>query len=809
MALVGLVVVSHSRPLADAAVDLALEMVHGERPPIVVAAGMPDGSFGTDATAVLSAIEEAEAGAGVVVIVDLGSAVMSAEMAVEFVGAGADDVRVVPAPFVEGLMAATVLAASGARLDEVAREAAGALRAKLSALGSDEDEHPTPSLPESAAEPHWGAEAFQESVLPNAAGLHARPAAMLAAEVAKFDADVRVVHVRGAVAARSPIALATISARYGESLRIEARGPQAREAVAAVAALVSDGFGEPAPSNGNRMNGNLRTLGALGVSPGRVVGPVARMFSLEAPEVVSIGVHQIETHARRIKNALKAVAEEYLAQAEAADPEAASILRATAAIAQDPTLRDAARHALGKQRVAAPNALWIAGREVAAVLAAAGGRLAERATDILDVRDRAVAHLLDVPPPGIPEPGHPFILVARDLAPADTARLDAKTCLGIVTAEGGPTSHTAILARGLGIPAVIGAARALEIPDDTVLLVDGDTGELVVGPTEEQQRGARTGPEPLVSLSGPGHTADGVHVALLANVGSGEDAHTASEAGAEGVGLFRTEFCFLGRAEEPGVEEQVKRYSQVLAEFDSNRVVFRTLDAGSDKPMPFLGIDGELNPALGLRGYRTNSEHPGVLERQLEAIVTAASTTPGSDVWVMAPMISTPQEAEEFAALARAAGVAKVGAMVETPSAALQTREILDVVDFISVGTNDLTQYTMAADRQVTGLGGLQDAWQPGVLRLLEIVGRSAAEAGKPAGICGEAASDPLLAPVLVGLGISSLSAGPRQLNTVARSLASVTFEQCRQAAHVACSAPSAAAAKEAVRRILGGGTAG
>lgn len=800
MALVGLVVVSHSRRLAESAVDLALEMVHGERPPIVVAAGMPDGGFGTDATQVMAAIEEASAGAGVAVLVDLGSAVMSAEMALEFLD-DPSDVRVVAAPFVEGLLAAAVVAAGGGSLDAVVAEAESSLTPKTRALGGA----PQAAAPKQGDD--WHADAAATATLPNPDGLHARPAAMVATRATDFDAEVRLVHSRGTVPASSPIALATLAARMGEELRIEARGAQAVEAVAAIKQLIDEGFGELGADSAVQPSPGRAARQALGVSPGRVVGIARRMTEpLESPpEVVAISPAQVPGETRRLREAVDQVIAEYTARAGHAEPEAAAILNATATLAGDPTLFESAADLISGRETSAPNAFWQAANHVIEALSNAGGRMAERVTDVLDIRDRVVSHLLDIPMPGIPEPGHPFVLLARDLAPSDTATLTPEICLAIVTAEGGPTSHTSILARSMGIPAVVGCAASLTIPDGATVLVDGATAEVIVEPAPEQLGGARTGSVPLVPLASPGRTADGSAVPLLANIGSGRDARAAAEAGAEGVGLFRTEICFLNRAEEPAVAEQVQVYREVLAAFPGRRVVFRTLDAGSDKPMPFVTSAGEPNPALGVRGYRTAAGHPGILRRQLEAIVEAASGTT-SDVWVMAPMVSTATEAGEFAALARGAGLQRVGVMVETPSAALQAADLFDVVDFVSVGTNDLTQYTMAADREGTGMGELQDPWQPGVLRLLEIVGSAAAAAGKHAGVCGEAAADPELAAVLVGMGFTSLSMSPRHLSGVGELLAGLGVGQCRAAALAAAQAPSASLARDAAGRAFGGG---
>jgi phosphoenolpyruvate-protein kinase (PTS system EI component) len=304
-------------------------------------------------------------------------------------------------------------------------------------------------------------------------------------------------------------------------------------------------------------------------------------------------------------------------------------------------------------------------------------------------------------------------------------------------------------------------------------------------------------------LASPGSTADGHRVALLANIASTADATAALDCGAEGVGLYRTELCFLRSEEPPSVAEQVVAYRAVFSKFGGHRVVVRTLDAGSDKPLPFLKFAEEPNPALGVRGFRIAASYPEVLRDQLKAIKEAAEAE-SAEIWVMAPMITTLEEVRSFAQAAHSADLPIIGVMIETPAAALVAEQILAEVDFVSIGTNDLAQYIFAADRQTVSLAPLNDPWQPALLRMIEKVARAASVSGKSVGVCGEAAADPLLAPVLTGLGISSLSMAPRALAEVGRSLATVTLEECQRAARAACEADSPASAREAVREIAG-----
>jgi phosphoenolpyruvate-protein phosphotransferase (PTS system enzyme I) len=306
----------------------------------------------------------------------------------------------------------------------------------------------------------------------------------------------------------------------------------------------------------------------------------------------------------------------------------------------------------------------------------------------------------------------------------------------------------------------------------------------------------------LASSSGPGRTADGRSVQLLLNLGGVQEAD-AADVDAEGVGLLRTEFLFLDRTEEPTVDEQVAAYARVMAAFGGRKVVVRTLDVGADKPLPFVEPGPGENPALGLRGWRLRELNPGLVERQLEAIARATAES-SCETWVMAPMIATVTEAAEFVAVAHDAGLARAGVMVEVPAVALQARRLMEVVDFVSIGTNDLSQYTFAADRQVGELGPLLDCWQPASLELLVRTARAGAAADVPVGVCGEAASDPLLALVLVGAGCSSLSMSRGAIPEVRAALAAMRAEDCEALVDLALAAPDAAAARSVVAARAG-----
>ncbi len=546
-------------------------------------------------------------------------------------------------------------------------------------------------------------------------------------------------------------------------------------------------------------------LRGVGVSPGTGAGVVLTMPAPVAePPVADLPAGtDPETAVAAVETAAAGVQADLTAAAGRATGTAAEVLTVAAAMAADPALAADAARRVRTERRTPERAVWEAAAVVIDQLAGLGGYMAERTRDVADIRDRVVARLTGVRPPGVPDPGHPFVLVAEDLAPADTATLDPAQVVAIVTVGGGPTSHTAILARALGIPAVVAAPGAADLADGETVVVDGGTGTVLRDPgadelaAAEQARGRRDR-----AFTGTGATADGHRVQLLANVADPSGAQGAADAGAEGVGLFRTEFCFLGRTEEPSVDEQVAAYRAVLAAFPGKKVVVRTLDAGADKPLPFVTAAGEPNPALGVRGLRTAARHPEVLDRQLEAIATAAAAEQ-AEVWVMAPMVATADEAEQFVRLCTAHGLPQAGVMVEVPAAALTAGAVLAHARFASLGTNDLTQYAMAADRELADLAALSTPWQPAVLALVAATCRGGAEQDRPVGVCGEAAADPVLAPVLVGLGVTSLSMTPRALADVAAVLATVTREDCARLAALALGARSADAARTAVRAAL------
>jgi phosphotransferase system enzyme I (PtsI) len=543
------------------------------------------------------------------------------------------------------------------------------------------------------------------------------------------------------------------------------------------------------------------------VVPGVALGPVVRVNEEVAAEAVRAFEAQqepAEEALARYDAAVDAVAGSLVARSANASGAAAEVLVATAGLVRDKGLRSAVRKRLDAGEPLL-GALHASVDQFAELFTQMGGLMAERVTDLRDIERRMTARIVGAPEPGIPVPEVPSVLVATDLAPADTAGLDPRTVVAIATERGGPTSHTAIIARQLGIPCLVGVDGAAALDEGVRVLVDGSAGRLEVEPDEaDAARRVAADQEwrrALAAWSGPAATADGVRVKVMANVADGDSARSAAQAPVEGVGLFRTELCFLDSADEPSVDQQAEVYAEVLRAFEGRQVVVRTLDAGSDKPIAYATLPGEENPALGVRGLRLAFSNPGLLDRQIEAIAGAAERT-GTSPWVMAPMVATVAEAADFADRVHAHGL-QAGVMVETPSAALLADRILEVVDFLSVGTNDLTQYAMAADRMATDLAHLTDPWQPAVLRLVAMTAQAGRQAGKPVGVCGEAAADPALAVVLVGLGVTSLSMAAAAVRAVGAQLGTVTASACEDAATAALGAGDPQEARAAVWQVL------
>jgi len=803
---VGLVVVSHSRALARASVALAGEMLHGRAVTIEVAAGLDGTTFGTDAVSIMEAIERADGPDGVVVLMDLGSALLSTELALDLLPDPAvrDRVTLSPAPLVEGLVVAAVAAAGGATRAEVAAEARGALLGKVAHL----------SVPDHRGEPGAVQVGQNEVVgvfrLENPHGLHARPASRLVSEVRALDATVQLRNLTtgaGPVPAGSLSRVALLSALQGHDVEVRASGPQAQEAVEHLVALAKRRFDEQveqvvAPRAAGP-SASSRT-GPVAASPGIAIGPARRLTAVP----VDPAGHTVEGPAAEWRRSAEAVA------AVRREIDHVRVLTLREVGAEQAGIFDAHLSLLADTELLADVKSRI-GAGVGAVAAWADcfadverqwanlpdAYLRERAADVRAVREQVLRALTGQVARRMTAPG---VLVADDLTPIETAGLDLELVTGVVLAQGSPTSHAAILARARDIPVVVAAGPAvLDITEGTTVVLDGGRGELHVDPpkelVEEYQRraleDAQLRAQQMALADRPAVTRDGTTFVVEANLGSVADARAAHEAGADGAGLVRTEFLFLDRNVAPSTEEQHAEYDRIASAMGGRRITLRTLDVGGDKPLPYLQMPAEANPFLGRRGIRLSLEHRDLLRDQMVAICHTARHHPTS---IMIPMVTTPDEMiEARQVLTDAAGPSgippglRLGTMIEVPSAALKIEAFLPHVDFVSIGTNDLTQYALAAERGNSAVAALSDALDPGVLRLIDHVCR-AAHGRIDVAVCGEAASDELAIPILAGLGVRQLSVAPPAVPRVKAAIRDLDVYQCASLAKQALTLASA-----------------
>ncbi|HEY0870315.1 MAG TPA: phosphoenolpyruvate--protein phosphotransferase [Acidothermaceae bacterium] len=815
---VGIVVVCHSRTLAKAAVALASEMLHGRPVRFAVAAGLDETTFGTDAVRIKEAIEEVDGPAGVVVLMDLGSAVLSTELALDLLAdpTARDRVVLSPAAIVEGLVVAAVAAAGGASRLEVANEARGALLGKAAHLsGSDEiDEHLAPVV----------ADVTAVFTVTNRHGLHARPAARLVSELRSLDATVTLRNATtgtGPVPGSSLSRVATLGVLSGHEVEVAATGPQAHEAVEHLVGLAERQFDEP-DDDRNDAPADLAEAAAQGprpASPGIAIGAARLLRSpLLADEAVEAnGVVDVDAEWRRVVEAIASVRRDVerlrgLAAREmgAAD---AGIFDAHLGLLGDTSLLADVKHG-----VAAGSTATAAWRSTIAAVEAQWAALPDpylraRAADVRSIGDDVLRAMTGAPRATITEPG---ILVAADLTPAEAAQLDRDLVIGIVLSHGSPSSHAAILARSRGIPAIVGAgAGVLAVRDGTLLALDGASGELAVDPDAEAlerfralaAEQSRERARDLSRASESAITRDGEHVEVAANIGSVGDARSAFAAGADAAGLVRTEFLFLSRDRAPSVNEQEAEYLALAAAIGGRRITLRTLDVGGDKPLPYVFAPLEQNPFLGRRGIRLALEQRELLTQQLEAICRTARQTPTS---VMFPMVSTVQELLDSTSVLRAAAGAegtppdlRIGMMVEVPAAALKIETFLPHLDFVSIGTNDLTQYTLAAERGNPAVAALSDALDPGVLQLIAQT-CNAARGRVPVAVCGEAASDATAVAILLGLGVRELSVAPAAVPRIKTLVRGLDLTQCVTLAEKALTLRNANDVRQLVSAELG-----
>jgi len=645
--------------------------------------------------------------------------------------------------------------------------------------------------------------------LPNRQGLHARPAAVVAAAAKAFRADIRLLRGADAANAKSVTSILLLATNPHDAIRVSATGPDAAAAVSALAELLACGSGESQASGESAVPAagpvpaavaapaipaaptDPRKLAGVSASPGVALGKVAqvRRTAIRVEEQ-GAGLERERAH---LDAALTRARQQISAQQAANSGAASRILDAHLELLADPELIDLAVAGLAGGRSAGFAWREAYSRYAARLEALASALLRERAGDVRDVGGRVLGLLAGVTTAPLEfAPGS--ILIADELTPSETASLDAGRVLGLCTTGGGPTSHAAILARALGLPAVCGVDRAaLELEDGTAVLLDGTGGTVLKDPDETEVAAARAVMGRLAAqrhseraaASEPAATTDGHRIEIAANIGTAEEAVAAVAHGAEAVGLLRSELLFLDRDTAPEEREQAEVYRAVAAALGrGRRLVIRTLDVGGDKPLAYLPLPAEQNPFLGLRGIRVSLERPDLLRSQLRAILAAAAL---SDVHVMFPMIATLDElraARRILAEEQAGGASvRVGVMIEVPSAALTAEHLAREVDFFSIGTNDLTQYTLAMDRGHPRLAALADALHPAVLKLISLTVEAAHRHGKWVGVCGGMAAEPLAVPVLLGIGVDELSVPVPAIAAVKALVRRLSLRHCRDLA--------------------------
>lgn len=825
--MIGFVIVCHSAKLAEGVCELAAQAAQG-KVRLAAAGGTvdPTNPIGTDAFKVLQAIESVYSEDGVLVLMDLGSAVLSAETALDLLPEGRrSHVRLCSAPLVEGAVAAVSQAAAGAGLEEILREAQIALVAKVAQLSAGHAE------PKPAAEPE-SSEPWQEALvtLTNRLGLHARPAALLIRLARRFRAKVTVENLSapaGPFDAASINGVLSLGARQRQQLRIRAQGTEARQALIELTSFIASGCGESenvevtlaavAPAPAQPAPGELISIAA---SAGIAIGPLVKLRPT-AFQAIARMVDNPEAEWQRLQTAIGGAQEETRALYEWAKTHAgeyeAGIFDAQLLFLEDPALIGSASHSILADRLNAEFA-WqsAAGKLAERLRSLEDPYLRARAIEVADVTARVLGRLTGL----INAPSllrQPSILSAHDLAPSEVKQLDPSMVLALCLETGSATAHSVILMRAMAIPVVVGLGPGLSaIEDGTTVAVDGQQGRVWVSPDADKAREIENRREAwLVARRAaqqerhkPAATRDGHPIHVLANLKSVDEASEALDCGAEGVGLLRTEFLFLAREAAPSEEEQLIAYRSVAEALDLRPLIIRTLDIGGDKRVPYIEIGEEANPELGWRGIRVMLGRRDLFRTQLRAILRAGC---GHSVDIMFPMISSVAELREAkAALSEVEnelgrdGIPfrkdrKVGIMIEVPAAVAVADQLAREASFFSIGSNDLVQYVMAADRTNSRIAPLADPFQPAVLRML----RDTIQAGRQAGIgvclCGELAADTLATPLLIGMGLEEFSVSAKLIPELKQAIARWTLPEAEAIARKTLALDSS----EAIRRFL------
>ncbi len=667
-----------------------------------------------------------------------------------------------------------------------------------------------------------------ELVIQNPTGLHARPAKVLVTLAKQFKSEISLQYESKRANAKSMVSVLTLGAVSGSCILFQVNGEDEDSAIREIEAAVRSGLGDgdahaaapqPAPvakslatTPSEPASATPGVLKGIGAAPGIAVGPVFHFKPAELDEnsfgEAKVGLPEAILQA---KEQLTRLHQQMTGKKLGAE---AAIFEAHIELLEDPELLEAAQAAANQS----PAKAWkIAIEERAAAIAALSDpTLSARAADLRDVGQRVLRLMLGLSGKGVSLPANPVVIVARELSPSDTASFDSEHVLGFGIVEGGPTSHIAILARALGIPAIVGVEEAmLALADGVPVILNGNDGTLTVNPdpdvlaraAQSQRRWLEYRRFAAEQAALPAVTSDGHHVDVTANAGSPADAAEAMKMSADGIGLLRTEFLFLERSTAPTEDEQFSVYRAIAETMQSLPVIVRTLDIGGDKPLPYIQLKAELNPFLGERGIRLCLNRPELFREQLRAILRAASY---GKLRIMFPMVSDVTEIRQARAIIDElrrelnAPEIQIGIMIEVPSAALLADKLAPEIDFFSIGTNDLTQYTLAMDRGNASLAAKHDGLHPAVLRLIAHTIESAHKHGKRADICGELASDPAAVPVLIGLGMDELSVSIPSVPTVKAQVRGLKLSDIQPLAQQALECSTAQEVRELIKKHFG-----
>ncbi len=661
-----------------------------------------------------------------------------------------------------------------------------------------------------------GSEASASVRITHRGGLHARPAALIRKTAQGFSSQSHLHFADKSASCDSLIGLMGLGIGEGDEVRVSCRGKDAEAALqgllAALSVAVSEAHHAPVVAAApRRASVETDVLQGVCAAPGLVCGPLFRLTGIELPQ--DTGNHSAAEQQQRLDTALEQVRDEIHSTLEHArqrkNVEEEDIFAAHLALLEDPALLEAASAAIAHGS-AATHAWRDAIQAQCAVLLALGKPLfAERANDLRDLQQRVLRALLGEAwhfelPAG-------SIVSAHELTPSDLLQLSEQQAVGICMAEGGATSHVAILARGKGLPCVVAlGAEVLDVPQGQRVVLDAVNGRLELAPTDarhaevQQIRDAQKlrRQQQQAQAQQPARTIDGVSIEIAANVASSSEARLAFENGADGVGLLRTEFLFVDRRTAPDEQEQRQAYQAVLDAMGDKSVIIRTIDVGGDKQLDYLPLPVEANPVLGLRGIRLAQVRPELLDQQLRALL---QVSPLARCRILLPMVSEVDELlqirqrlDELCVELKLTQRPELGVMIEVPAAALMAEQLAEHADFLSIGTNDLSQYTLAMDRDHAGLAARVDALHPALLRLIAQTCAGSAKHGRWVGVCGALASDPLATPVLVGLGVSELSVSPPQIGEIKDRVRHLDAAQCRQLSLELLNLSSAKAVRQA-----------